>query len=555
MARTNWRWLACAPLLVALGCSGGDNAGDEDSAAVVEGGVTVSYVGKSVMSALTNAPALNALRGRTWELTGGNALADSWLLPTFGQAWWGDKLASLPMDTQCKDDDASCDASFHMRTCDADADCSSGSCAPVAASVASVGAAPTKMCVGYADWYEDAVYSAIIAAEKSVDITALWQPSGRFVAAIHNALAILAAKGKRVTVRILTGNTTDVGPLASMHTSELLSAITQGLPPDAPLKIYVAKHSASFLSWNHAKMVTVDGRAALVGGHNMTTDDYQLKDPVSDLSMRLTGPAAAAAHRFANELWDVACKRGALHGLGLSTFPDGQNCPGPIEPSRDTGNGGTTVIAAGRLGAVADNASDAALLAMVDAAKTRIVMSQQDILGGRLKPTSLAAEPPPKPLLERLAAAIGRGVDVYLIISNVDGGFFTTSYSHGWTAAETAKGMADVMKAKTDAFPRGSDIVTTLCEKLHVSSLRLSDLDKWPDGKVFANHAKFLMIDTQAFYVGSQNLYSSDLAEFGFIVDSAKAAQVANDTYWSPIWSNAKRIAASGYEASACALR
>ena len=47
-----------------------------------------------------------------------------------------------------------------------------------------------------------------------------------------------------------------------------------------------------------------------------------------------------------------------------------------------------------------------------------------------------------------------------------------------------------------------------------------------PEIEYIVDHglAKFMMVDTPAFYVGSQNLYTSDLAEYGYIVDGADAA-------------------------------
>jgi phosphatidylserine/phosphatidylglycerophosphate/cardiolipin synthase-like enzyme len=537
--------------LVACGGGGGDpDSGDSDFAASA---APLSYVGQSVMATLTKTKNLAPLQHTTWELTSGNRLDADWLLPTFGQDFWGDKLTSLPTDTACADGEAGCDADFHMRTCDDT--CPSGSCVAFAPTVTADGQDAKKMCVGFMDWFEQAYYDAIVGAEHFVDITSLWLPADRFVPAIRNALLRVAARGTPLTVRILSGDASDVGPMAYKSTSEALAALTKGLPAAAPLKIYVAEHSAALLSWNHSKIIAADGKFALVGGHNMHTADYQEKDPVSDLSMRLTGPAAAAAHRYANQVWDVACKRGSLHGFGLETFPASLPCPAHIEPQAvPAENGDATVIAAGRLGAVPDNASDAALLAMVDAAKSTVVMSQEDILGGRIPKTNLSVAPPPKDLLDRLGKAMGRGVDVYLVISNVDGGLFTTSYSHGWTAAETAQQMADHMKSKPELFPQGTDIVDLLCKKMHVTGIRVADTDRWPDGKVFSNHAKFLMIDTQAFYIGSQNLYVSDLAEFGFIVDSAAAAKVARDAFWDPLWSFSQRDAASGSEAQQCAV-
>ncbi len=79
--------------------------------------------------------------------------------------------------------------------------------------------------------------------------------------------------------------------------------------------------------------------------------------------------------------------------------------------------------------------------------------------------------------------------------------------------------------------------------------------DRWADGKVFSNHAKFLMVDAKPFYVGSENLHVSDLAELGYVVDSEKAAKIAQGTFWAPLWKYSQRAAASGSEAKRCALR
>ena len=536
-------------------CGGKDDGALSADSDLSAGTAPLGYVGKNVVSTLRASAPLHALEGKTWGVSGGNQLADGWLLPTFGSSWWGDALKNLPTATSCTSDDPACDPDFHMHRCDDGGACPSGTCQPFAPSVTADGQTPKKMCVGYADWFEEAFYDTIVSAERYVDITSLWLPADRFGPAIHNGILRLASRGKPITVRILSGDATDVGPVSFLHTSDALGQVTKDLPTNTLLKVYVSEFSNGVMSWNHSKIIAADGKLAVVGGHNMHTADYQLKDPVSDLSMRLTGPAAAAAHHYANEIWDAACARGTLHGSGMVSLPSGLPCPPHFEADASDGPGGATVISAGRIGAVPDNASDAALLAMVDAAKTRVVMSQEDILGGRIPHTSLAVAPPPYALLDRLAQAMARGVDVYLVISNVDGGLFTTSYSHGWTPAETAQQMADYITKKPEVFPAGTDITGLLCQKMHVAGLRVSNDDRWPDGKVFSNHSKFLMVDDQAFYVGSQNLYVSDLAEFGFIVDSPSAAKTANDTFWAPLWTFSQRTAVTGSEAATCAIR
>merc|ERR1712183_898258 len=54
------------------------------------------------------------------------------------------------------------------------------------------------------------------------------------------------------------------------------------------------------------------------------------------------------------------------------------------------------------------------------------------------------------------------------------------------------------------------------------------------------------MIDDTCFYIGSQNMYESNLAEWGLIVDDEAAAQQVINDYWQPLWSVAKDYACDG---------
>jgi len=58
----------------------------------------------------------------------------------------------------------------------------------------------------------------------------------------------------------------------------------------------------------------------------------------------------------------------------------------------------------------------------------------------------------------------------------------------------------------------------------------------WPSQKGIGNHAKFFIVDDVAYYVGSQNLYVCDLAEWGIIVDSATQTQKVLKEYWNHVW-------------------
>jgi len=68
-----------------------------------------------------------------------------------------------------------------------------------------------------------------------------------------------------------------------------------------------------------------------------------------------------------------------------------------------------------------------------------------------------------------------------------------------------------------------------------------TEADTWPDGAREGNHAKFFIVDDKGYYLGSQNLYIANLAEWGVIVDSEERTQEMLETYWKPLWENSYR--------------
>ena len=50
------------------------------------------------------------------------------------------------------------------------------------------------------------------------------------------------------------------------------------------------------------------------------------------------------------------------------------------------------------------------------------------------------------------------------------------------------------------------------------------------------NHSKYIIVDDVCSYTGSQNLYVSNLAEWGVIVDDAKLTAKMLEDYWNPMW-------------------
>jgi len=56
-------------------------------------------------------------------------------------------------------------------------------------------------------------------------------------------------------------------------------------------------------SWNHSKLIAVDGKYLRTDGHNLWSDVYLQQEPVHDLSIELEGLVAQDAHKFANAYW------------------------------------------------------------------------------------------------------------------------------------------------------------------------------------------------------------------------------------------------------------
>jgi phosphatidylserine/phosphatidylglycerophosphate/cardiolipin synthase-like enzyme len=520
-----------------------------------------SYVTEAVVDAL-DAQA-GARFGKTWGVTGANRLAAGWVVQTPPVSHWGGRYRDLAMPRTCTSG-ASCDADFGLVRCTTSSDCGAGGrCAPLAATVKRPGDAAVSLCVGHSDAVLDDVYRTLTAGERVVDLTSLLPPDGRFIPAIRNAITFLGNSGRPVTVRLLFGAFPVQGVVNS---KEVLRTLTRDLPRSAPIDVFVGNFRSSNLppSWNHSKIIAADGRLALVGGHNLWTQHYLDKNPVHDLSMRVEGPAAADGHLFANQLWAWTCANRSW--LTWSTWSVWANrwragsiddtCPGAVTPPAAAPAGDATVIGVGRLAWVdpnnAGNDADIAINAMLRAARETIALSQQDLGPPTVPVLGIPLGSWPNAIFDELGAAMARGVDVYLVLSNpgaVAGGLSATvaPYANGWTPEEVVRRVRDrLVERPVAGLPTGAALDALLCERLHVAPLRFGPDDTFPDGVTFPNHAKLVMVDGRAAYIGSQNLYDAGLSEHGYIVDDAAAVAELVSAYWQPLWTWSSQRAVSG---------
>lgn len=531
------------------------------------------HVIDAVNSVLSSAQA--TLKGRAWNLSTTNLLSEDWLLQTPPAATWGQPASQLAMPAACSG--TGCNADLKLRTCTTQSDCTGGgTCTAIAATVKAPGQSPQSLCVGHSDLLYDAMYKVMVSAERYVDVTSLLPPDGRFEAAMRNAVTYLGKSGRSVLVRFIFGNYPYTG--GTVDTKAVLQSLTRDAGATSTAQVFVGSYRSSNLppSWNHSKIVAADGKQAIVGGHNLWDGHYLGKNPVHDLSLRLRGPAAADAHLFANEQWRYTCSTmtftycfvtGSVCSHGFTSGSINNICPPQVDRAQ-LGNeqvGDTRVLGMGRLAYIdasnLSNSSDQGFIAMLSSARTSIKIAQQDIGPPRVPLLGIPAGSWPEPLFRELGAAMVRGVDVYIVVSNKDsvaGGLdaSTAGYSNGWTPEDVATHIRDsVLASPPPGAPSGQALRDLLCQKLHVAPLRFSAEDSFADGTPLPNHSKFVMIDDQAFYIGSQNQYDAGLTEYGYLVDDARAAFQVVQTYYSPLWQQSRRRAVSGSDATSCVIR
>lgn len=511
-----------------------------------------THVGKKVIDVLEDEFATE--KYRTWNYSGDNTVSPNWILQTPNV--WGEVAAEVQVATTCESGTSRCDADFGLLHCSGDSDCDNGGiCRVVAASQTRLHGTASKMCVGHSDGFVDEFYKAVTGARDYVDIATLTAPDGRFLAALRNAMTYLENTGRRIKVRVI------YGAIPGMGTQELVNQLSRDLRGDGGLSIHAGTYNMGLDSWNHAKIIAVDGKTLITGGHNMWTDHYLTTAPVHDLSMRMQGTIADDAHYFINELWDTTCENYYFSGsTNRAVFPSWRSdCPerwdGAMAELTQTG---ARVISVARLGALGLDPADKAMLAMIRAAQTSIKLSLQDI-GPVQIGAGIALSGWPVEVVEELARAVIRGVDIYLVLSasgSIPGGLngASANYGNGWAPVDVTTKIGEWLTEHLHLIPGGKNVRNLLCDQFHSGSLRFSSDSTWPADARIGNHAKFFIVDDVAFYLGSQNFYPSNLAEHGLIVDDANTTSQILADYWNPLWEHSGATSVSGFQIENCDL-
>ncbi|WP_424216642.1 phospholipase (plasmid) [Streptomyces sp. BI20] len=432
----------------------------------------------------------------------------------------------------------------------------------------------------------------IAAARHSVDISTLAPfPDGAFRDALVAGLRASVRAGNTPQVRILVGAAPVYHStvIPSKYRDELLAS----LGPDASritLNVASATTSKTAFSWNHSKLLVVDGTNVITGGINSWKGDYlDTAHPVSDVDLALTGPAARSAGAYLDTLWDWTCRNKDNWGSVWFATSPGAGClntvdRAPVPAPLPAHEGGVPALAVGGLGVgIRDtdptssyrpslvkprdttcgvglpdrtnadrdydtvNPEESALRSLVASAREHIEISQQD----------LHATCPPLPrydarLYDTLAAKLVDGVKVRIVVS--DPANRGAIGSGGYSQIKSLSEVSDSLRGRLDALtgdPAKSR--AALCANLQLATYRAAATPTWGDGKPYAQHHKLVSVDDSAFYIGSKNLYPSWLQDFGYVIEDPAAARQLRDNLLTPQWTHSRATATHDFERGTCA--
>lgn len=129
---------------------------------------------------------------------------------------------------------------------------------------------------GHDDWFPEKIEELIAQTEEWCDILSLTPPDGLFMDAFKNGLSKLCEKGpdesgEKKIIRIMVGNI--IGQ--PVDCDEVLAEMVKDLPENAGecVNIWLGCWRKG-VSWNHAKIVAVDGKHLWTGGHNFWDGHY-----------------------------------------------------------------------------------------------------------------------------------------------------------------------------------------------------------------------------------------------------------------------------------------
>lgn len=474
--------------------------------------------------------------------------------------YWGKLAQELPKNLACEKGGPGCDTQFLRHLCSVDTDCApyNTGCQALLATVKRGGEKPRRMCLGSGDQLMNRFYRAMTSADYQLDITSLTFTTGRFYQTLVNALAFLSHKSSVPNIRLLFSGKVPVTLNAFMLPTPVLTQLLHDIDAQGGdvkrLRIdlgWVSNHTQP--TWNHAKIIVADQNTVLEGGHNPWDEDYLSDTPIFDLSMEMSGPVGNGVSRYISQLWDKADLLAIYdfrrdkeypandpHGLKHLLKFEHRNDLIRVSNLEAKTKGTVPVIGLGRLGYNAIqsnksiNAADEGIRLLIRAAQNTLYFAQQDIYkGAKIIPLVF-----PSFAMQDMYDAILRGVKISIVKSDQDSvvGYGMVSPIKTYKALMTSF----IQKAQNVGWiaPNSQKIEDYMCEHLELLPWRFNDKESaWPgEGGKIGAHSKLIIADESAFYIGSQNLYPSNLEEFGVIVSDSLLTKNLMDEYWNPLF-------------------
>jgi hypothetical protein len=292
--------------------------------------------------------------------------------------------------------------------------------------------------------------------------------------------------------------------------------------------------------------------------------------------VQVIGQAAADTQNFVNWLWQQGGNllevRKITPAYKTESLPAGpsrnQTCVIDLRhdhysPIPDTGQRWCDgrVLTLGRGGLLGGNASDVAKETLIRGARHSLKICQQDLFFTGF--TKVEDHKVCQWIADALLAT--PALEVSIVVSPKNAAAYGAQYSWGHGASGTFAGLKDIITAKVKQ--RSSDLTAAdgVLKRLHVAPFCFTEVYfkaegtdyEWPDAPSTSvigrfepgsmtptvlgfqpapgNHAKVYIADDACYYVGSDNLYPHNLAEFGFLIEGDSVVDLLQN-YWNQVW-------------------
>lgn len=428
----------------------------------------------------------------------------------------------------------------------------------------------------------------IASAKSQIDIANLEDLNGEFRKELFWGIKDALASGPGpLLVRIVMGVPSGY-PRKAPNPHRFLEDMKKAIGFDKSLSVYVALQNRSYPgrplppltgTWNHAKYVAVDSKHVILGGHNWWGKPYLDQRPPFDLSIRVDGPAANAAHRNTDILFRLSAHR--ITELTSAHMIDGKIADGlgtmetHTTPVVTHPMGSTAVLAVAQNGGYFEpgniNPSLDAMHRAISMAHREINISQMSLASEGL-PVLILPEfsfvetcgkvncivtwsPSDKikrvydvKLIEAIANALKHKAKINIYISN-------SANVGGYTNGDNASSIYRVIGhflLKSLSRDRVIEVLRSQCQVKTVMTHGHIPWTKAPRESK-SNHAKFWSAD-DLFYVGSHNMYpsvlvratvliSGHLSEWGVIVEGKAESERIDKDYFRPLWNAGHQVA------------